>query len=417
MTKQNKKCFTTIVFMYISMKILQLSPQFPFPLSDGGKISIANMTRALVTSSCEVHVFCLVHTMPNDQQIHSFEQYTGAKCSCILHNTRNTPIAILTSLFDDQAPLYIRKHRSLELKHAITLALQKESFDAILCDHTAMAEIGLYASELSDIPCIVRMHNIEYVIWERYADRLSMFDPRKWFIQSQAKKLRNMEIELCSKATHLAMITESDEDKISSFHSAISASYIPVGVDTAVFKPMQMTKSIHGLIHATTYDWIHNVEALDWFIAEILPEIQKRFSTELVLLGKHMPEHYRNGMIPGLIGKGYVENINVELNKASIYIAPLFVGGGIRIKILEAMSAGLPVIASPVSAEGIMAKREDGLIICSTKEEWILEIFNLMDNPIVSKELGVKARSFIEKNHSWEVTANRMMHLIQELNA
>ena len=122
-------------------------------------------------------------------------------------------------------------------------------------------------------------------------------------------------------------------------------------------------------------------------------------------------------MIPGLIGKGYVENINVELNKASIYIAPLFVGGGIRIKILEAMSAGLPVIASPVSAEGIMAKREDGLIICSTKEEWILEIFNLMDNPIVSKELGVKARSFIEKNHSWEVTANRMMHLIQELNA
>jgi glycosyltransferase involved in cell wall biosynthesis len=213
------------------------------------------------------------------------------------------------------------------------------------------------------------------------------------------------------------MITESDVEKISSFNSAISASYIPVGVDISIFKPIHVTKSIHGLIHATTYDWVHNVEALDWFIAEILPEIQKRFSTELVLLGKHMPEHYRNGMIPGLIGKGYVENINEELNKASIYIAPLFVGGGIRIKILEAMSTGLPIIASPISAEGILAKREDGLIICSTKEEWILEIFNLMDNPIVSKELGEKARSFIEKNHSWEFSANRMMHLIQQLNA
>jgi glycosyltransferase involved in cell wall biosynthesis len=93
------------------------------------------------------------------------------------------------------------------------------------------------------------------------------------------------------------------------------------------------------------------------------------------------------------------------------------VGGGIRIKILEAMSAGLPVIASPVSAEGIMAKREDGLIICSTKEEWILEISNLMENPDLSRELRGNARSFIEKNHSWEFTANKMMHLIKELNA
>jgi glycosyltransferase involved in cell wall biosynthesis len=213
------------------------------------------------------------------------------------------------------------------------------------------------------------------------------------------------------------MITEFDVDKISSLHPDICASYIPVGVDTEVFKPTCATKSIYGLIHATTYDWVHNVEALDWFIAEILPEIQKRFSTELVLLGKNMPKHYRNGKIPGLIGKGYVEDINLELNKASIYIAPLFVGGGIRIKILEAMSAGLPIIASPVSAEGIMAKREDGLIICSTKEEWILEISNLMENPLLTKQLGENARAFIEKNHSWECTANRMKLLIQELNA
>ncbi|MEY5130745.1 MAG: hypothetical protein RL734_812 [Bacteroidota bacterium] len=399
------------------MKILQLSPQFPFPLSDGGKISIANMTRALVSSSCEVHLFCLVHTMPNEQQIQSFEQYSGAKCSCILHNTRNTPLAILRSLFDAEVPLYIRKHRSVELRHAIELSLLKESYDAILCDHTAMAEIGLFASELADIPCIVRMHNIEHVIWERYADRLSIFDPRKWFTQSQAKKLRKKEINLCSKVNHLAMITEFDVEKISSLHPAISASYIPVGVDTEVFKPICATKSIHGLIHATTYDWVHNVEALDWFIADILPEIQKRFSTELVLLGKNMPIHFRNGKIPGLIGKGYVEDINVELNKAYIYIAPLFVGGGIRIKILEAMSAGLPIIASPVSAEGIMAKREDGLFICSTKEDWILEISNLMENPLLTKQLGENARAFIEKNHSWECTANRMKLLIQELNA
>ncbi len=400
------------------MKILQLSPQFPFPLSDGGKISISNMTRALVSDSCEVHMYCLVHTMPNDELIRDFEHYTGAKCICIQHNTRNTIFAILQSLFDYRSPLYIRKHRSSELFKAIHLYLQENSFDAIICDHTAMAEIGLLASELSNTPCIIRMHNIEHVIWERYALRLSRFDPRKWYIQSQAKKLRRMEISLCSKANHLAMITENDVDTIKTLNSNIYASYVPVGVDINFFKQTKEQKQItNQMIHATTYDWIHNVEALDWFITEILPVVYNDFKAELVLLGKHMPERYRNGSTSGLLGKGYVDDINIELNQAAMYIAPLFVGGGIRIKILEAMSAGLPVIASPISSEGIMAKREDGLIICSTKEEWIHEISFLIKNPDVSKELGKSARSFIEKNHTWEFAAKRMKDLIQELQS
>ncbi|MFM8457002.1 MAG: glycosyltransferase family 4 protein, partial [Ignavibacteria bacterium] len=171
------------------------------------------------------------------------------------------------------------------------------------------------------------------------------------------------------------------------------------------------------MIHATTYDWIHNVEALEWFITEILPEMRSRYSAELVLLGKQMPEHFRNSTIPGLIGKGFVDDINAELQLAGIYIAPLFVGGGIRIKILEAMSAGLPVIASPVSAEGILAKREDGLIICSSKEEWIQEISRLMMNPELASELGNKARTFVKQYHSWEHSASLLKQVIQTLIA
>jgi len=417
MTKQNKKCFHPFVSPYFSMKILQLSPQFPFPLTDGGKISIANMTRALVSSSCEVHILCMVHTMPTQEEIQRFEEYSGAQCICIVNNTRNTPLAILKSLFDFHAPLYIRKHRSSAFTDEIDRYLLEHTFDAILCDHTAMAESGIFASKQSGLPCIVRMHNIEYVIWKRYAERLSRLDPRRWYMEKQARVLRTMEIELSKNIHHLAMITQNDVEHIQSLSTHISASYIPVGIDTELFKPNTVMASSTRMIHATTYDWIHNVEALEWFITEILPEMRSRYSAELVLLGKQMPEHFRNSTIPGLIGKGFVDDINAELQLAGIYIAPLFVGGGIRIKILEAMSAGLPVIASPVSAEGILAKREDGLIICSSKEEWILEISRLMMNPELASELGNKARTFVKQYHSWEHSASLLKQVIQTLIA
>ena len=400
------------------MKILQLSPQFPYPLSDGGKISIANMTRALVSASCEVTMFCLVSKMPAESEINAFEAYSGAKCICIIHNTRNTPIAILRSLVDFKNPLYIRKHRSQKLLEAIELFVKNELIDAILCDHTAMAESGLFASSIAQKPCIIRMHNIEHVIWERYANRLAIHDPRRWYVSSQAQKLREREIELCAKANNLAMITEHDVKVISAMNPEINATYIPVGVDMELFKPSDSASTIqHRMIHATTYDWIHNVEALDWFIAEVLPGLHELYQAELVLLGKHMPERYATGKTNGLIGKGYVKDINAELNQSAMYIAPLFVGGGIRIKILEAMSAGLPIIASPISAEGIKAKREDGLIICSTKEEWVREVSRLIQYPDEAKELGNHAREYIKRNHSWDFTAKCMMQLIRESKA
>jgi glycosyltransferase involved in cell wall biosynthesis len=126
-----------------------------------------------------------------------------------------------------------------------------------------------------------------------------------------------------------------------------------------------------------------------------------------------MPERYKDNSTAGLIGHGFVEDMNAMLNTASMYIAPLFVGAGIRIKILEAMAAGLPVIASRISAEGIQASREDGLIICDDADQFIKEISGLIMNPEEAKRLGGNARSFILEHHSWEKSAQQMIALFK----
>jgi glycosyltransferase involved in cell wall biosynthesis len=122
----------------------------------------------------------------------------------------------------------------------------------------------------------------------------------------------------------------------------------------------------------------------------------------LILLGKNPPDDFSSYSHIGVNVKGYVESIIPFLSSASIYIAPLFVGGGIRIKILEAMAMELPVIASPISAEGINASINDGLIIANSKEEFVKNILNLINNPTYSRELGKKAREFVMNNYTWD---------------
>ncbi|MBM4150396.1 MAG: glycosyltransferase [Ignavibacteria bacterium] len=396
------------------MRLLQLSPQFPFPLTDGGKISIANMSKALVEQGCAVDVFCLTKQMPESELIIQFEAYTGADIQCIQHDTGNSFRAIMSSLFDGTNPLYVRKHRNKLFEQAIMQHLQQNTIDGIICDHSAMAEYGLQASRICGIPVIMRMHNIEHVIWQRYADRFHELDPRRLYIQSQAAKLKQKEIQFAASMNYCAMITSHDVDVLHSMERNINAIHIPVGVDTLTFYPKEQEKSIHNrLIHATTYDWIHNVEAVDWFITNVLPSINTSHGAELHLLGKHMPERYKNNSTAGLIGHGFVEDMNAMLNTASMYIAPLFVGAGVRIKILEAMATGLPVIASRISAEGIQANREDGLIICDDADQFIKEISGLIMNPEEANRLGGNARSFILEHHSWEKSAQQMITLFK----
>lgn len=397
------------------MNILQISPQFPFPLSDGGKISISNLTKALVEQGCSVHCVCLTTIAISRQQLQKYESYTGAICHPILHDTTNSLSAILQSIVDVHTPLYIRKHRSSQIVRHIENLCKTTSFDAIICDHTAMAEIGLLIAEQHGIPCILRMHNIEHIIWKRYAERLAWYDPRSLYVKSQAKKLCNKESEFCMKADYSAMITLHDVDVITALNHSVKATCIPVGVDLNHFIPQPTINRIpNRMIHATTYDWIHNTEALDWFIQEVLPNVYERHNAELHLYGKHMPDRYASESVPGLKGHGFIEDLNTAYAHAGIYIAPLFVGGGIRIKILEAMSAGLPVIASPIAAEGIEANREDGLIRCNNATEFVKEISQLIEQPEMAHSLGMKGRAYIAKYHSWESSAQSLIKIITD---
>ena len=147
---------------------------------------------------------------------------------------------------------------------------------------------------------------------------------------------------------------------------------------------------------------------------KVLPNVRKKNpEITLSLIGSKAPEWLKE--YEGVNLLGYVDKVQPYINKAGIYVAPLFVGGGIRIKILEAMSMEIPVVASPVAAEGITAGEEDGLIVRETADDFANAITDLSENYTKAEGYGKKARKYVIQNYSWQQNVGIMINEYRNL--
>lgn len=397
------------------MRVLQLSPQFVYPADDGGKISIYNTTRTLHLLGCHVTfvTFSSIPIRPN--HLEHFEKY--ADVHVINYSTRNTPTRIIKSLLDTY-PIYLRKHINDYLKDNLTEFVKGKEFDVIHAEHSSMAPLALYLKSLLKIPAFLRLQNIEHRIWKRYGEYLNAANPKKYYVARQAKLLQSQEAKMFPKFDTCFTIT--DEDKRLAETIAPHGQFITIhpGVDFEKFNSNNsIPRQAYEFVHIAYFRWIHNVNAITWLVEEVMPEIVKSHKdVKFNIIGKGTPKQFENKVVNGSEFLGYVEDINDYMNKASFFVAPLFVGSGIRIKILEALAMELPVIATSIAAEGIPGQNENGIIIADTKADFIAAIKFLLDHPDESRRLGLIGRKFAEDNFNWTSNVSKILEVYRKFH-
>ena len=399
------------------LRILQLAPRFPLPADDGGKIGIANILKEFSNQDAEVTFFSFFDNNRNkieESVIAEGKEYADIRL--FKHNTTNTPFRIFKSIVNNHS-VYIEKHINNKIKHYISELIKEKEFDIVHADHSCMGKLALYVKNKISIPAGLRLHNIEWTIWKKYADNIKGFSPKKMYVEQQAYYLRNEEKKMYSEMDICFPITEID--KIRAMELAPEGRYAvaSAGVNSDEWKPAPNTERIPNmLILATTYQWRHNVDAVKWFITEVMTELKKVIpDIKLTLTGKDQPKWLSNYSNLGVNPVGYVNQVQPYLNQASIYIAPLFVGSGIRIKILEAMAMELPVITTHIAAEGIQAKSENGIIISENKEDFVNNIILLLKNQEYARELGKNARNYVINEFSWKKNVGIMLNEYKKL--
>jgi len=382
-------------------KILMISPQFPYPNVDGGKNSIARAYETLVKLGGEVLFVTFDNGSIDKTYIKEAEKF--GEVAFIEHNTNNSLLRAV-KCFAIGKSMYFDRYYSRDVATQLNQIIGQRKFDFIFAEHSYIFPLADHARALTGAPLLTRLNNIEWMIWRRYYENLSITDPKKLLTFQQYHSLKKEEIVAINGCDAVFTVSNIDKARALELCPKAIAATVFRGVDSVAFAPDETIKrNPCEMILATTYKWKHNADGLRWFLDSVLPIIRKSVPEAfLSLFGKNPPSWLEKYNGKNVNVMGFVPKIQPYLNRASVYVAPLFVGSGIRMKIMDAMAMQLPVVATKVAAEGIEAQSQDGLFVTDSPQEFAEIILKLFSMPAEAAILGKKAREYVLEHFCWE---------------
>ncbi len=164
--------------------------------------------------------------------------------------------------------------------------------------------------------------------------------------------------------------------------------------------------------------WYPNKDAMLFLAKEIWPIlIRKRPNIKMYIIGRDPPDELTqlSSKDRNLIVTGYVDDVRLYFEKASLYVCPIRDGGGTRLKILDALSSQIPIVATRIAAEGIDVEHEKNILIAETPKEISESIIRLLDDRHLSEKLAYEGRLLVEKSYEWSVIGNKLSIIYKEL--
>ena len=253
---------------------------------------------------------------------------------------------------------------------------------------------------------ILRAHNVEHKIWRDLAKNNVI---KKMFFLFMSHQMKLMEETIPKNIDYIFTLSGSDEKYFSSIFPE-KIYNIPVTFNTNHTAAKKMKDTI---VHLGAMDWKPNIEGVNWFIREVLPLIKKmKHNIQIHIAGKAMPKNYFNYNDNNTIIEGEIKNAQNYIMSKEIMFVPLFSGSGIRIKILEGMSFGLPIISTSKGAEGIPCTHLENIIIANTPREFCNAISLLIENKKLAKKIGQNGQLLIKNYFSKQFVINQLNNII-----
>lgn len=380
------------------MKILQVTNKVPYPSNDGGAIACMNLTSGFALLGNEVTVLSM-NTVKHHTELSEIPESVKdwANFHLVDVPARVSAGAAIINLFFSGKPYNAVRFISTAFSEKLEELLLENQFDIVQLEGLYVLPYISVIRNYSKAKIVYRAHNIEHEIWERSAALSKGF--RKFYLRILAKRIKIFEKEFINEYDLLVPITERDRIILDKIGNSRPTHVSPTGIDTKQLIPHARNLEYPSVFHIGSLEWAPNQEGLLWFVDKCWPKLHVKFpELKFYIAGRQAPEWLiRRFKVPNIVFLGEVEDAYQLMNSKAVMVVPLFSGSGMRIKIIEGMALGKPIVTTPIGTEGISTQSEKNIIIADNEKEFIDGVERLVTDKELFHSIGRNAIEYIQE--------------------
>lgn len=391
------------------MKFLFFANRVPYPPYRGDKLKIYNLAKRL-SKSHELHLLTFAQSQEDLLYKEELEKIF-AKVHFIYLPKWRSAVNCLTALWDSK-PLQVLYFQSTAMKKKLNEVLAADNFDAIHVQHLRLSP---YLRERHDLPRILDMPDAFSMYWER---RMNAQNNPLLKIFGSIEYTRLLKYEKVMKDYDLSLVCSvEDKEYLIATHGLKNIELLPNGVDLDTFKSSNHDYSHnHTLLFTGNMDYAPNVDAVSYFVNEILPIIRlKHPNVKFIIAGQRPVPKVQALASDNIEITGFVKDLAAVYDSASVVVAPLRFGAGTQNKVLEAMAMGVPVVCSNVGFKGLGINSGDGAIMQTDTNAFADTVIQLLDSADVRRDVGTKGVAVMQSSFGWDSIAKQLEKYLQQI--
>jgi len=379
-------------------KILIISPYFPYPPRDGGKVRLYNLIKYLAKTN-DVYLLAYIEPEASMDSVNLAKQV----CKDVFPVIRDENKRIIRDDIPRSASFFYTQAMIDELLRVMNLVKP----DVVQLDFLIMTQ---YVNHIHNVPIFYTEHDMSVLDFKQSFHDRDLSETLRFI---EWNKLVDYERQIVEKFKSVIVLTQRDKQLIEKFNPKVKATIIPTGVDVDFFKPNDDIADDYeqSLVFVGHYKHYPNADAIMYFVNNIYDKVLRILpDIKLYIVGSGLTKDVENlaKINKNIVITGEIDDIRKYLKRPNIFIAPIRLGGGIKGKVLEAMAAGLPVIATNEAVDGIDHNMTEAVLSSDDADIFADNIVKLVKDKKLYNTISKNARIIVEKNYDWKIIAQTL---------
>lgn len=397
------------------LRVAVIDEELPYPANSGKRIRTLNLLARLA----ERHAITIIcHRNGDPSEANDAIAYLNGHGITTVVVDRTAPprtavqagplfYARLAANLFSPLPYLVTANCSSVLRQAVSRYARSVNVDLWHCEWTPLFQT---IRHLCQAPRIVVAHNVESSLWQRYYD-VEKRRVHRWYINQQKLKLATFERQAFTEAARVVAVSNCDAKRICSKFGTVDVQVVDNGVDTRYFVPGTDVRQNDHILFLGSLDWRPNLDAVKLLLSQVFPSVLRAEpAARLLLVGRNPPDWLRRAVAAAINVELHadVPDVRPFLQRASVMAIPLRIGGGSRLKILEALACELPVVSSSVGAEGLALRPYFDYFEADSTDDMAAVLVECLRNPTRAVGCARRGRQVVLDRYDWDGLANRL---------